>query len=172
MHSFFGRARRRETTAAVAITVLGLLSGCGEEGLFPTTVDPGADFSVADIVFDEAYFYCQVEPRVMIANSCGSGDPGQGDAAGGCHYSVTSFRLTEYSPLVADSCNGNVPRGAILAAARQNYQTSQARMKRDPELARLLQHPLGNMRHPRRIFDESSDSAEAIREWATRVSTQ
>lgn len=169
MHSFFGRARGRETTVAVAISIF--LSGCGEEGLFPTTVDPGPDFSVADIVFEESFFYCQVEPRVLVANSCGGGDPGQ-DPAGGCHYSVTSFRLTEYSPLVADSCNGNVVTGAVLAAARQNYQTSQARMKRDPEVARLLQHPLGNMRHPRRIFEENSDAAEAIREWATRVSTQ
>jgi hypothetical protein len=168
--SFFGRALGREATFAMAMAAC--LAGCGEEGLFPTTIDPGADFSVADIVFDESYFYCQVEPRVIIANSCGAGDPGQGDAGGGCHHSVTSFRLTDYSPPVADSCNGNVPTGAVPAAARQNYQTAQARMKRDPELARLLQHPLRNMRHPRKIFDESSDSAEAIREWATRVSTQ
>jgi hypothetical protein len=151
---------------------LTLLTGCGEEGLFPTTVDPGADFSIADLVFDENFFYCQVEPRVMIPHKCGAGDPGQGDSAGGCHFNVTAFRLTDYAPPVADGCQGNVVGTAIPAAARQNYQASQARMKRDPEVAPLLQKPLKKVTHPRAIFNDDSDAANAIREWATRVTTQ
>ena len=79
-----------------------------------------------------------------------SGDPAQGDAAGGCHYNVTSFRLTDYTPLVADDLQGNVVAPAsITERARQNYQTSQARMKRDPEVAPLLQRPLRKAAHPR-----------------------
>ena len=108
---------------ALAFACLTLLSGCGEEGLFPTTVDPGPDFSIADLVFDESFFYCQVEPRVMIAHRCGGGDPMQGDSSGGCHHNVTSFRLTDYTPPVADGCMGNVVGTPIPAAARQNYQT-------------------------------------------------
>jgi len=151
---------------------LTLLPGCGEEGLFPTTVDPGADFSIADLVFDENFFYCQVEPRVMIPHRCGSGDPEQGESAGGCHFSVTAFRLTDYAPPVADGCMGNVVGSPVPAAARQNYQTSQARMRRDPEVAPLLQRPLKKLNHPRAIFADDSDAAAAIREWATHVTTQ
>jgi len=148
------------------------LSGCGEEGLLPTTVDPGSDFSVADVVFDDGYFYCQVEP-VLFRSSCGPGDPAAGDASGGCHYNVTSYRLTDYTPLVADTCSGNVPApGSVTEAARQNYQTSQARMKRDPEIAPLLQKPLRNVPHPRQIFSSDSAEAEVLRQWATRFSSQ
>lgn len=157
----------------VLCVVVGLVSGaaCGEQGLFPTTVDPGPDFAIADVVFDEDFFYCEVEP-MLFASRCGPGDSGQGDAQGGCHYNVTSYRLTEYSPLVADSCSGLVVDGVIPPAARQNYQTSQARMRRDPEQAPLLTRPTGVAVHPRVIFDASSSEADLLRQWATQYSSQ
>ncbi len=152
---------------AVSLVVF-VLSGCG-----PSTVDPGEDFSVADVVFDESYFYCSVEPQ-LFANSCGPGDSSKGDASGGCHYNVTSYRLTNYSPLVAETCqNENTPApGTVTQAARQNYQASQARMKRDPDVAPLLQKPLKNQAHPRQIFDDNSDAALVIRNWAEKFSSQ
>ena len=162
----------RAGSSAFLLGLAVVLGACGEEGLLPTTVDPGADYSIADLVFDEAFFYCQVEPRTIAASSCGPGDATQGDGNNGCHYSVTSFRLTEYAPLVADGCDGNVPTTAIPTPARLNYQTSQARMKRDPETAPLLQRPLQRLEHPRRIFADDSDAANAIREWSQRVTTQ
>jgi len=136
-------------------------------------VDPGADFAVADIVFDEKYFYCKVEP-VLFASSCGSGDPSKGDAQGGCHFSATAYRLTDYMPRVGDSCGGGVVPGAssVPQAAQRNYQTSQARMKRDPDLAPLLQRPTLNQFHPRKIFEPNSMDADAIRQWATQFSSQ
>jgi hypothetical protein len=161
-----------QSLTALAFACLTLLSACGEEGLFPTTVDPGPDYSIADLVFDEAFFYCQVEPRVMATHGCGPGNPGQGDSMGGCHFNVTAFRLTDYAPPVAAGCQGNVVNTAVPSAARQNYQTSQARMRRDPEVAPLLQRPLNKIEHPRQIFTDDSDAANAIREWATRVTTQ
>ena len=140
--------------------------------MLPTTVNPGSDFNVADVVFDDSYFYCQVEP-VLFNRQCGPGDAAAGDATGGCHYNVTSYRLTNYMPLVADTCMGNVTApGSVTEAARQNYQTSQARMKRDPEIAPLLQKPLRNAPHPRQIFSSDSAEAEIIRQWATRFSSQ
>lgn len=149
-----------------------LVAACGEEGLFPTTVDPGADFSIADLVFDEAFFYCQVEPRAIAPLRCGPGDPAQGDGNNGCHFSVTAYRLSNYAPLVAESCQGNVPTSNIPLQARQNYQASQARMQRDPDSAPLLQRPLGRLEHPRAIFGDDSDAAAVIREWSARVTTQ
>jgi hypothetical protein len=157
------------------------LTGCGEEGLFPTTVDPGPDFEVANVVFDEGFFYCQVEPRALFASSCSGGDPAQGDAMGGCHASVTSFTLLDYdmgpgggAPVVhvSDECLGNQPGGLIPTEARNNYQAAQIRMRRNAESSPLLLRPLQVLKHPRKIFADDSDAAAVIREWATRISTQ
>jgi hypothetical protein len=171
------QSRRR--SGAALFVLLGLAcgvtqTGCGDHGFLPTTVDPGADFEIADVVFDDKYFYCKVEP-VLFANSCGSGDPSKGDPAGGCHFSATDYRLTDYpTPHVGDSCNGGiVPQVATIPdAAQNNYQTSQARMKRDTDLAPLLQRPTANQTHPRKIFDITSADADAIRQWATQFSSQ
>jgi hypothetical protein len=159
-------------TPAALVGTLFWVVACGEQGLLPTTVDPGPDFGVAEVVFDEGYYYCKVEP-VLIAQRCGPGDPAQGDAANGCHATATSFRLTEYMPLVADSCGDSVvPTLRIPPVARQNYQGAQARMKRDPESAPLLMRPSGKAQHPRVIFDTASPDADVIRQWATQYSTQ
>lgn len=173
VESRFGWVNARALLALLGLPYLGLAAGCGDQGFFPTTVEQGADFAVADVVFDEKYFYCRVEP-VLFANSCGSGDASKGDAQGGCHFSATSYRLTDYTPKVGDSCNGGVVPGVtgFPQAAQNNYQTSQARMKRDPKLAPLLQRPTLNQFHPRRIFADDSEDAAAIRQWATQFSNQ
>jgi hypothetical protein len=66
-------------------------------------------------------------------------------------------------------------------AAQHNYQTSQARMKRDPNLAPLLQRPTQKQFHPRKIFDlcqpnltpcSYTAEADAIRQWANQFSSQ
>jgi hypothetical protein len=149
-------------------------SSCGDDGIFPKTVDPGADFVQEDVTFDDEFYYCRVEPVLFAAaQSCGSGVAGK-DPANGCHFSVTKFRLTDYMPLVATTCNGDAlgPMSSVTVAAEQNYTAAQARMKRDPKLAALLQRPLGNATHPRRIFAENSPEAAVIRQWATQFSNQ
>jgi hypothetical protein len=139
----------------------------------PTTVEAGPDFGVADVVFEDDYYYCRVEP-VLFAQRCGPGDPARGDPPNGCHHNVTSFRLADYMPLVADSCGGGVVPGQanIPAPAQQNYQSAQAKMKRNPDAAPLLQRAIGRAQHPRAIFDSASAEADAIRQWATQYSTQ
>jgi len=167
------RVIARALLALLGFVPAALSAGCGDQGFFPTTVKPGPDFAVADIVFDEKYFYCRVEP-VLFANGCGSGDPSKGDPQGGCHFSASAYRLTDYTPRVGDSCGGGIVPGTINIpeAAQHNYQTSQARMKRDPDLAPLLQRPTLNQFHPRKIFDLNSMDADAIRQWATQFSNQ
>ena len=177
--SSFGSVSRvlagRSVIACAAL--LGLVlstTHCGDDGLLPTTVDPGADFVQEDVTFDDEFFYCRVEPMLFAAaQSCGSGVAGK-DPPNGCHFSVTKFRLTDYMPHVGDSCNGDAlgPTSRVPAAAQQNYTAAQARMKRDPNLAPLLQRPLGNAQHPRQIFKENSPEAAVIRQWATQFSSQ
>jgi hypothetical protein len=164
---------------AVLVGLVLSTSSCGDDGLVPTSVNPGADFVQEDVTFDREFYYCRVEPMLFAAQqSCGSGIAGK-DPANGCHFSVTKFRLTDYMPLVGDPtlpdgvrCNGDAlgPRSVVTMAAQQNYTAAQARMKRDPQLAALLQRPLGNAQHPRKIFAENSPEADVIRLWATQFS--
>lgn len=151
-----------------ALGLLSLLVGCGEDGALPGSVERGPDFNIAEVVYDENYFYCAVEP-MLFAQQCGAG--GEGD--GGCHFTRTSYRLTDYAPRVGETCAANfTPTEAVPSAARQNYQSTQARMNRDPELAPLLTRALGEAAHPRAIFATDSPEANVIREWATRFSTR
>ena len=167
------RSRSLLLASAGLVALLACVVSCGDEGLLPTTVDPGSDFVQEDVIFDDQFYYCRVEP-VLFASSCGSGAAGT-DPANGCHFSVTKFRLTDYGPpRVGDSCQGDAlgPTSVVPVAAQQNYTAAQARMKRDPNLAALLQRPIGKAQHPRKIFAENSTEADVIRQWATQFSSQ
>lgn len=159
--------------ARTVLAVLGLMTcaACGDHGVLPTTVDPGADFQIADVVYDANYYYCKVEP-MLFAQHCGPGDGSKGDPSGGCHFNVTSFRLTNYSPLVGSTCNGLVPAVRPPPAAQNNYEAAQAQMNRNPDQAPLLNRPSGTIAHPRVIFSKNSPQANIIRQWATRYSSQ
>jgi hypothetical protein len=146
------------TVLALVVTV-----GCG-------TIDAGQDFQIAQVVFDENYYYCRVEP-MLFAQRCGSGDP-ERDGAGACHFNVTTFTLQEYGRLVGADCRGGTPEDAVPAEARGNYQSAQRQMRLDPELAPLLNRPTRRSPHPRRIFEANSAPADIVREWATRFSSQ
>jgi hypothetical protein len=164
--------RSCKVASAVAAALLLLAVSCGDQGLWPTTINPGDDFVQEDVVFDDQFFYCRVEP-VLFAQGCGSGSGS--DPANGCHFSVTSFKLTNYGPpRVNEMCSGDAlePGAIVPAAAQQNYAAAQSRMKRDPNLAPLLQRPIGKSQHPRQIFPEDSDEADVIRQWATQFSNQ
>lgn len=155
----------------LGVTAL-VLASCGDEGVLPTSIDPGEHFNIAEVVYDEGYFYCRVEP-MLFQQGCGAGDPNQGDPSNGCHFNVTTFRMTEYAPLVGDSCgNGVVPAAGSPAPAQGNYQSAQSKMNRDPSRAPLLTRPTGQTSHPRVLFSDTSAPANLIREWATRFSTQ
>jgi hypothetical protein len=159
--------------ARFALMTLALLpcAACGDNGVLPTTVDPGQDFQIADIVYDANYYYCKVEP-MLFSQHCGPGDGSKGDPAGGCHFNVTSFRLTDYNPLVGNSCNGIVPTTNPSNSAQNNYEAAQAQMNRNPDEAPLLNRPTGTIAHPRVIFSKSSPQADIIKQWATKYSSQ
>src|SRR6185436_9237247 len=82
-----------------------------------STIEPGGNPQIAQVVYDEDFFYCQVLPNVLMAQSCGSGDPAQ-DPAGGCHASATSFRLVPVS--TPPTCSGNRRTDDLPAGAADN----------------------------------------------------
>ena len=43
--------------------VLALIGGC-------STVELGNNPQIAQVVYDEDFFYCQVQPSVLVAQSC------------------------------------------------------------------------------------------------------
>jgi hypothetical protein len=175
-----GHTRYGAAVASVVVRLRGGLAalalaasvGCGDHGLLPTTVDKGGDFNVAEVVFDEGYFYCTVEP-MLFGQNCGPGDGGA-DGTNGCHFSVTSFRLTNYGPpFTADGCTSEAAIGQPPSQqSKQNYTVSQAKMDTDFNLAQLLLRPTGKAPHPRPIFATGDPPADIIREWSTRFTTQ
>jgi len=142
-------------------------------GLFVAcTLDVGENFQVAEIVYDESYFYCEVEP-LLFAQGCGSGDASLGESAQGCHFNRQRLRLTNYEPLTSEQCNGALDGDlSVSAAAQQNYQSAQLQMEVDPERSPLLNRPTSGVAHPRVIFDLDSPEADIIRTWGARYSSR
>ena len=132
-----------------------------------STIEPGGNPQIAQVVYDEDYFYCQVLPNVLMNQSCGSGDPLQ-DTAGGCHATATSFKLVPVS--APPMCSGNRRTGDLPAGAADNYTAAQAEMTQDPLTTPLLTHPTKKTSHPRQIFTEQSPEADIIRTWAQKSS--
>ena len=136
------------------------------------TLDVGENFQVAEIVYDETYFYCEVEP-MLFAQGCGSGDPNLGESAQGCHFNRQRLRLTDYEPLAGAQCGDGLQGDlGVPQAARQNYQSAQLHMEVDPERSPLLNRPTNDVAHPRVIILPDSAEAEIIRSWASRYSSR
>ena len=145
-----------------ALTIVGVAVqvGCGH-------VDPGADFQVASVVYDQNYFYCTVEP-MLFAQRCGPGESGT-DPAGTCHFTIPRFKLTDHEPV---SCTGNVPDGPIPQAAQSNFQAAAGKMSPDADSAPLLLRPTKQDRHPRQIFAPDSPEADVLRAWAENFTSR
>ena len=97
----------------------GMLGGC-------TTVDPGPNFVVPDEHFDEDYFYCHVEPELLFAKHCGSGDPGDN---GNCHFNASAVSGMALRDHPAVDCGGGdhpLSRAAVGAGspAQGNLQAA------------------------------------------------
>jgi hypothetical protein len=135
-------------------------------------VDLGENFQVAEVVYEQSYFYCQVEP-MLFSQHCGGGDASLGESAQGCHFNRQRLRLTDYAPLAAEQCvDGRMSDVGVPEAARQNYQSAQLQMEVDPERSPLLLRPTSDVAHPRIIFEPDSAEAEIIRAWSSRYSSR
>jgi hypothetical protein len=136
------------------------------------TLDVGENFQVAEVVYDEGFFYCEVEP-MLFRQGCGGGDASLGESAQGCHFNRQRLRLTDYEPLAAEQCaEGRLGDVGVPQAARQNYQSAQLHMELDPDRSPLLNRPSSAVAHPRVIFELSSVEADLIRTWSSRYSSQ
>ncbi len=137
-----------------------------------TTVDPGPNFVIPDQTFDADYFFCHVEPQVLFAKKCGSGDPSLGDAANGCHYTssaVSGMALVEHPAI--DCGGGDAPLDSTTVGAgspaQANLQAASLEMSADYRNAPIIVRPTGHS-HPRQIFTLSDPVVSIIATWASK----
>ena len=158
--------------AAGATLLASMLCGCTL-----TTVDPGRNFSLADISFDADYFYCHVEPELIFAKKCGPGDPAKGDASNGCHFNssaVSAMVLIDH-PAV-DCGGGDHPLSGMDvgsgSAAQSNLESVSFEMNKDYTTAPVYVRPSGlggALYHPRQIFDPNDPQVTTLLStWASQ----
>jgi len=155
--------RRRVTFAArLAASVLALAAAAC------TTVDPGPNFVVPDEQFDADFFFCRVEPELLIAKKCG---PGEGGDNNNCHFNSSAVSGMALAPHPTIDCADGHPtnRAQIGAgsAAQGNLQAASLVMSRDYTTAPIYLRPTG-ANHPRTIFPKEDPVVDVIRQWAQK----
>jgi hypothetical protein len=151
---------------------MAVLAGCAAWGWGCTTVDPGANFVIPDQTFDADYFFCHVEPQVLFAKKCGSGDPSQGDAANGCHFTSSAVSGMPLAQHPAIDCGGgdhplDQTQVAAGSFAQSNLEAASLEMSRDYLTAPIIVRPTGHT-HPRAIFTLNDPVVSIIATWATK----
>ena len=137
------------------------LAGC-------STVDPGPNFVVPDEQFDADFFFCRVEPELLVAKKCGSGEAGEENS---CHFNssaVSGMALANHPPI--ECANGRPVNRVQLgagSAAQGNLQAASLVMSRDVDTAPIFVRPTGK-NHPREVFKSDDPVVEVLREWARR----
>ena len=136
-----------------------------------TTVDPGPNFVVESKTFDPDFFFCHVEPELLFAKGCGSGDSGRGES-NSCHFNssaVSGMALVSHAPVDCGGGNHPVDRTQIGSGspAQGNLQAASLEMNTDYLTAPIYVRPLGN-NHPRAIFASDDPVVDVIRQWSQK----
>ena len=153
------------------LSVLFLLPSC-------TSIDPGSDFVVPETTFDANYFYCHVEPGLIFAYSCGTGDPSK-DKPSGCHFNasaVTGMALINHPAI--DCGGGDLPVDLTQVGngspAQSNLGAVSLEMSKDYTTASVYVRP-SNVTgdppnaHPRVVFDKDDSTVnDLLRTWASK----
>jgi hypothetical protein len=157
------------TASAAAALLAATCAAC-------TTVDPGPNFVVPEEQFDPDYFFCHVEPEVLFAHKCGSGDQAAGDPANGCHFNssaVSGMALVAHDPIDCGGGDHPVDRARVGAGspAQGNLQAASLEMSRDYLTAPILVRP-GGSSHPQRggraILPQGDPAIDVIKAWASK----
>lgn len=132
-------------------------ASCTPTGL--DTVDLGDNPEPPDRTLDEAYFHCEVQPKVLTASSCATGN----GEAGSCHMARSALRLQVVStPTV---CQAGVIIGGASTESTQNLERVRASVGVDADSSPLYRRPLALDSHPRAIFAADSEAANVLRTW-------
>jgi len=138
-----------------------------------TTIDPGSDPSIPLQTFDADFFYCHVWPELIVAKSCGTGDPSQ-DRPNSCHFTpsaVSGMALLDLQPAV--DCGGgdhpvDLTKVGSGSPAQEDLQAVSFEMSRDYQTAPLFVRPSGYA-HPRSVFSQGDPQVnQLLATWASK----
>ncbi len=137
-----------------------------------TTVDPGPEFVVPPTQFDANYFYCTVEPQIIMGGLTLANQPCGGTASQGCHYSdkVPAMPLQALPQPVM--CNGGVPVNpgdvASGTAPALNYASVSLQMSSSVKDAPIYTWPTQMVAgHPVMVYSPNDPAILAIlNKWA------
>ncbi len=119
------------------------------------------------MTFDASYYYCHVEPELIFAKKCGTGDPSQGDPSNGCHFNSSAVSaglvLIQHAGV---NCGGGDPLVDMTqigtgSPAESNLQAVSLEMSRDYMNAPVFVRPTGHS-HPRQIFSPSDPAVNML----------
>jgi|SRR5580692_8966341 hypothetical protein len=148
-------ARRARRGGSLALLLALLVSPCVDAC---TTIDPGSNFVVPDEVFDANYYYCHVEPQLIIMYKCGPGDPAF-DQPNSCHFSsaVSGMELLDHPAI--DCGGGDTPLDPTQVGtgspAETDLESVSLEMSRDYTSAPLYNRPSSTSGHPRAVISRS-----------------
>lgn len=140
------------------MALLGALvwAGCG-------TVEAGDNFVPPDLMLDEDFFYCRIQPEVITMHSCASGGSGE---AGQCHAARSALRLSAAAEMESAPCEDGRVVGPVPASFQDNLDRVRISVQSDPGSSLFYRRPLQlDGAHPRQIFPEDSPAAMLIAEW-------
>jgi hypothetical protein len=150
----------RRTRALLVLLTIGC-GGC-------TTIEPGPDFVVPQEVFDANYFFCHVEPELIVAKKCG---PGEASDNGSCHYSASVSGMPLMDHPAIDCGGGGIPLDptSTTGPAQSNFQNVSLEMSHDYRTAPLFVRPSNGANHPRVVFSDTDPQVNMLLSaWAAK----
>ncbi len=144
-----------------SFTLLLSMIGC-------TTIDPGPDFVVPQEVFDADYYFCHVEPELIVAKKCGPGAPSDNN---NCHFSssVTGMALVDHPRIDCGGGDHPVDPTQTAGAAQGDLQVVSFEMSRVYMTAPLFVRPSNGLNHPRVIFSPDDPQVnQLLSTWASK----
>lgn len=146
-----------------------LLLCCAGLAVGGGTVGPGDNFVAPDLMLDEDFFYCRIQPEVITPHSCASGAPGE---VGMGHSARSALRLSPVAESVAPpTCEDGRVAGGVPDSYVDNFTAVHRSVQPDPLSSPFYRSPVGLDAHPRVIFPEGSPEADLIVEWVSRGGT-
>jgi hypothetical protein len=143
---------------AAAWLGLGLAPGCG-------VVDLGDNIIPPSNSLDEDFFYCQVQPNVVTAQSCANGIAGDM----GCHATTSALFLEDAAGVAPPACDPMTNELLPGEVAPDVYQRNLTRVRSfvgsDPMSSPFYRRPLGLDSHPRVIYAMTSMEEMLVRDW-------
>jgi hypothetical protein len=157
--SIVGRVSHDLALAGGCLAAAVALGGC-------TTVDPGPNFVVPDVMFDANYFYCTVEPQVIFGNGCGD------KTSGSCHFTPSAVSGMALQDHPAIACSGGIPTDMTQigpgSLAGGNLESVTLEMDSDYMNAPFYLRPTQQLPHPLMLFGSgpTDPNVMVIASWA------